>query len=224
MEQIERLRELVIRGHLDANAKYPPDLKGQPGVREAVQDCLEAQVPVQDILRNGLIDGMDEVGRRFSSGEYFVPEMLMCAKAMKGGLEILRPHMVGDASYSAGTVIMGTVKGDMHDIGKNLVSMMLEGAGFEVVDIGINTPVEKFIEAAEKHPDALIGLSALLTITMQEMKTTIAGLRAAGFNNRVMVGGAPLSSDYAEQIGADGYAADAGEAVSLAKRLVAAPV
>ena len=220
MSLIEEIRELVIRGHIDVNAKYPPDLKGEPGVREKVQQALDEKVAVQDILRRALISGMDVVGQRFSEGEYFVPEMLMSAKAMKGGLEILHPLMVGEASMSLGTVIMGTVKGDMHDIGKNLVSMMLEGAGFEVIDIGINTPPEKFIEAAKGKPEAIIGLSALLTITMQEMKTTIAALREAGLKNKVMVGGAPLSQQYADEIGADGYAPDAGMAVTLAKELV----
>lgn len=219
MSLIEQIRQMVIRGHIDVNAKYPPDLKGEPGVKELVQQAIDEKLSIQDVVRDGLISGMDVVGKKFSDGEYFVPEMLMSAKAMKGGLQLLRPLMVGEASMSAGRVILGTVKGDMHDIGKNLVSMMLEGAGFEVVDVGINTPPEKFIDAAKDCPDALIGLSALLTITMQEMKTTIDALRGAGLGNKVMIGGAPVSQQYADEIGADGYAPDAGQAVALAKRL-----
>lgn len=221
MGLVDDIRQLVIRGHIDANAKYPPDLKGQPGVREAVQKAIDEKVAVLDIVRNGLIAGMDVVGSKFSAGEYFVPEMLMSAKAMKGGLEMVRPLMVGGQSMSAGRVILGTVKGDMHDIGKNLVGMMLEGAGFDIVDVGINAPPEKFVEAAKKHPEAVVGLSALLTITMQEMRTTIDALRGAGLANRVMVGGAPVSQQFADEIGADGYAPDAGQAVVLAKRLAA---
>lgn len=222
MSIVDDIRRVVIRGHIDANAKYPPDLKGEPGVREFVQRALDEKVPLSEIVRSGLIAGMDEVGAKFSAGEYFVPEMLMSAKAMKGGLEIVRPLMVGAQSMSAGRVILGTVKGDMHDIGKNLVGMMLEGAGFEIVDVGINAPPEKFVDAARQHPDAIVGLSALLTITMQEMGTTIRALRGAGLANRVMVGGAPVSQQFADEIGADGYAPDAGQAVALAKRLVAA--
>lgn len=220
MSLIDKIRELVIRGHIDAESKYPPDLKGQPGVRETVRQAVSEKLPVVEIVKQGLISGMDVVGQKFSAGEYFVPEMLMSAKAMKAGLEIMRPLMVGEQSMSAGRVILGTVKGDMHDIGKNLVAMTLEGAGFEVIDIGINTPPEKFIAAAREKPDAIIGLSALLTITMQEMRTTIEALRGAGLANPVMIGGAPVSQQFADEIGADGYAPDAGQAVALAKRLV----
>ncbi len=219
MSIIEEIREMVIRGHIDENAKFPPDLKGQPGVKELVQKAIDAGEDPSQVLKKGLISGMDVVGQKFSDGEYFVPEMLMCAKAMKGGLELLRPFLTDQASTTVGKVIIGTVKGDMHDIGKNLVVMMLEGAGFEVIDIGINTPPEKFVETAKANPDALVGLSALLTVTMEEMRTTIEVLRNAGLQNKVMIGGAPVSQQYAEEIGADGYASDAAKAVSLAKQL-----
>lgn len=219
MQTISELRNAVIRGHIDAASKYPPDMREQPGVRELVQQAIEQKLPLEEVLREGLIAGMDVVGRKFSAGEYFVPEMLMSAKAMKAGLEILRPLMTDRKSLSLGTVILGTVQGDMHDIGKNLVGMMLEGAGFEIVDLGINTPPEKFVEAARQNPDALVGLSALLTITMEKMRTTIEALRTSGLPNKVMIGGAPVTQDYAEEIGADGFATDAAEAVDLAKRL-----
>lgn len=221
MSIIETLRIHVIRGHIDATAKYPPDLKGQGGVKELVAQALDEKQDVAAILREGLISGMDEVGRKFSAGEYFVPEMLMSAKAMKAGLDILRPHMVGDDSLSVGTVILGTVQGDMHDIGKNLVSMMLEGAGFRIIDLGINTPPEKFVDSARQNPNAIIGLSALLTITMEKMRTTIDVLRSSGMTHKVMIGGAPVTQQFADDIGADGFAEDAPGAVALAKRLVA---
>lgn len=222
MSLIEQIREHVIRGHIDAASKYPPDLKGQPGVKELVQQALAEGLPVESILRDGLISGMDIVGARFSSGEYFVPEMLMSAKAMKGGLEFIKPMIAASKTMSQGKVILGTVQGDMHDIGKNLVAMMLEGAGFEVIDLGVNAPPEKFVEAAKAHPDAIIGLSALLTITMEKMRTTVAALKENRMPHRVMIGGAPVTEQYAAEIGADGYAPDAAQAVAVAKQLIGA--
>ena len=224
METIERIRDLVIRGHIDAASKYPPDLKGEPGVREAVEEALAAGTDLERILKDALVAGMDVVGERFSKGEYFVPEMLMSAKAMKAGLAILQPHMVGEQSMTLGTVILGTVQGDMHDIGKNLVGMMLEGAGFEIVDVGINVPPEKFVATARDYPDAIIGLSALLTITMEKMRSTVEAVRAAELPHKIMIGGAPVTDDYAAEIGADGYASDAAKAVPLAKRLLGVAV
>ncbi len=224
MATIETIREHVIRGHINAEAKYPPDLKGTPGVKEMVAQAVEAGESPEAILRDALIDGMDVVGKKFSAGEYFVPEMLMSAKAMKAGLEILRPLLIDSASMNVGTVILGTVQGDMHDIGKNLVGMMLEGAGFEVVDLGINTPPEKFVESAKSRPQAVIGLSALLTITMEKMRTTIEVMRSNGLENKVMIGGAPVTQQFADEIGADGYAPDAADAVGLAKKLLGVAV
>ena len=222
MALLEKLKENVIRGHMNADSKYPPDLKGLPGVAELTQQGLDEGLTVEQLLQEGLIPGMDVVGERFSKGEYFVPEMLMSAKAMKAGTEILRPLMIGDESLSLGTVIMGSVQGDMHEIGKNLVGMMLEGAGFEVVDLGMNIPPDKFVETAQSNPKAIVGLSALLTITMEKMRSTVDALREAGLENKVMIGGAPVTQQFADEIGADGYAADASEAVTLAKGLVAA--
>jgi 5-methyltetrahydrofolate--homocysteine methyltransferase len=164
---------------------------------------------------------MDTVGDKFSKGEYYVPEMLFSAKAMKAGLAILSPHIIDTSALTVGKVILGTVQGDMHDIGKNLVGMMLEGAGFEVIDLGINTPPEKFLEAAQKHPEAVVGMSALLTITMGKMKDVIELLKNKGIKNKVIIGGAPVTQNFASQIGAHGYAPDASQAVVKTKELLA---
>lgn len=224
MSTLDTIKNCVIRGHMDAQAKYPPDMAGQPGVKELVEQALAEKIQPQAIVRDALIPGMDIVGEKFSRGEYFVPEMLMSAKAMKTGLGRLRPLLVGDQAMKMGKVIIGTVQGDMHDIGKNLVAMMLEGAGFEVIDLGINTPPDKFVEAMKAHPDAIIGMSALLTITMEKMRTTMDALRENGFKNKVMIGGAPVTADFAREIGADAYAPDAAEAVAVAKSLIPAGV
>ena len=164
---------------------------------------------------------MVEVGERFSAGELFVPEMLMAAQAMKAGLELLKPHLGEGQGQSKGTVVIGTVKGDLHDIGKNLVSMMMEGAGFEVVDLGVDVESEAFVKtAAEKSAD-VIALSALLTTTMPAMESTVKAVKEAGMATRTIIGGAPVTQAFAEQIGADGYSADAPGAVKLVKQLVA---
>ncbi|HAE87239.1 TPA: cobalamin-binding protein [Candidatus Marinimicrobia bacterium] len=222
MELLKQIEELVVRGHIDADSRYPKDLSGQPGVREKVADALEKGISPQDILTNGLISGMKIVGEKYEKNEIFVPEMLFSAKAMKSGLNQIRPMLVGDVSVRVGTVILGTVQGDMHDIGKNLVGMMLEGAGFEVIDLGINTPVSKFVESARQHPEAVIGMSALLTVTMKNMKTVIESLRSNGLENKVMIGGAPVTQSFADEIGAEGYSLNANQAVSLAKNLMSA--
>ncbi len=194
-------------------------------VAALVRAEFEAGVAVETILDQGLIAAMDEVGRKFSDGILFVPEMLVAARAMKAGMEVLRPHLADADVRSAGTVVIGTVQSDVHDIGKSLVGMMLEGAGFTVVDLGVDVPAEAFLDAAETHQADVIAMSALLTTTMPAMQATVAKLRdgAAGrnFAARVLVGGAPVSQAFASQIGADGYAEDAPGAVELARRLVA---
>ncbi len=164
---------------------------------------------------------MDEVGRLFSDGDLFVPEMLRSAKVMKAGLEILKPHLAEGASTSRGTVVIGTVKGDMHDIGKNLVSMMLEGGGFTVIDLGVDVETEAFIAAARENDANVIALSALLTTTMPAMERTIKAVKEAGMANMAIIGGAPVTQAFADKIGADGYSADAPGAVKLVKQLVA---
>ncbi len=222
MELLKQIEYLVVRGHIDASSRYPKDLEGEPGVQEKVSEALDCGVTPQDILTKGLISGMSLVGEKYENNEIFVPEMLFSAKAMKSGLNQIRPLLVGDVSIRVGTVILGTVFGDMHDIGKNLVGMMLEGAGFDVIDLGINTPASTFVDIARQHPDAIIGMSALLTVTMKNMKTVIDSLRSNNLKNRVMIGGAPVTKAFAEEIGAEGYSMNANQAVSLAKQLLSA--
>ena len=190
-------------------------------VTAKTQAELDAGTDIEAILNDGLIGAMDEVGERFSAGDLFVPEMLVAAQAMKAGLEILKPHLSAGQSQSKGTVVIGTVKGDLHDIGKNLVSMMLEGAGFEVVDVGVDMDGDAFIKiAAEKNAD-VIALSALLTTTMPAMETTVKAVKEAGMSVKTIIGGAPVTQAFADQIGADGYSADAPGAVKLVKEIMA---
>ena len=220
MGLIEEIKNCVIKGHVNEESNYPQDLSGKAGVEELVRDAIDQKVETSDILHKGLISGMEVVGDKFSKGEYFVPEMLFSAKAMKAGLKILEPFLIDQNISTIGTVIIGTVEGDMHDIGKNLVAMMLEGAGFKVIDLGVNTSSEKFLSAAKENPNALIGLSALLTITMEKMREVISDMRSAGVPNKVIIGGAPVTERYAAEIGADGYAQDASRAVAQAKRVL----
>jgi len=201
---------------------YDGVLAGDMGtVEESVQAVLDAGNPPGDILHKGLIGAMGEVGRLFEEGEYFVPEMLIAARAMKAGLAILKPHLVDSGVEPAGKVAIGTVKGDLHDIGKNLVAMMLEGAGFEINDLGTDVTPETFVAAVEQGAD-IIGLSALLTTTMPSMEATMKAIVASGLRDKVkiMIGGAPVTTDYSNKIGADGFAPDASQAVTLAKSLM----
>jgi 5-methyltetrahydrofolate--homocysteine methyltransferase len=192
----------------------------QDQVSEKVDNALQAGVPAREILDEGMLAAMAEVGRLFEEGECYVPEMMMSARAMKAGLAKLKPHMKQTDVKAAGTVALGTVKGDLHDMGKNLVGMMLEGAGFRVKDLGVDVSPEALVAAADEVD--VIGLSALLTTTMGHMKDALNALEAAGKRSKVkvIVGGAPVTEDFARQIGADGYAPDASRAVALAKSLV----
>ncbi len=184
---------------------------------------IEAGTDVSVILNKGLIGAMDEVGEQFSQGKLYVPEMLQAAQTMKTGLEVLRPKLVGTAMKPRGTVVLGSVKGDLHDIGKNLVAMMLEGAGFRIVDLGVDVPPDRFVNAAKENHAHLVAMSALLTTTMPSMDETVALLKEAGVGARAIVGGAPVNRSYAERIRADGYSSDAVGAVELAKSLVPPP-
>lgn len=187
-----------------------------------VQEALDEGYDPVEILNQGMIDAMGVVGEKFKNNEIFVPEMLVAARAMKKGVEVLKHHLAGDNTASAGKMILGTVAGDLHDIGKNLVGMMIESAGFEVIDLGIDVPAEKFVDAVNKDPDVvLVGCSALLTTTMPALRDTVAALNGQPFRDRIkiMVGGAPVTREFAEEIGADGYSADAAEAAQLAKQL-----
>jgi 5-methyltetrahydrofolate--homocysteine methyltransferase len=189
--------------------------------KELVQKALDAKVPVSEILNNGLIKGMSVVGEKFKNNEFYVPEVLIAARAMHGAMDIVKPLLASSGIDPIGIVAIGTVKGDLHDIGKNLVVMMLEGAGFEIMDLGIDVPPEKFVEAA-KQGAQVIAMSALLTTTMTAMKTTIDALKEAGVKDKVktMIGGAPVTQNYADEIGADGYARDAASGADKAKELL----
>ncbi len=203
-------------------AIYDGVVEGDNGsVQQVVQESLGAGVSASSILNEALIPAMAEVGRLFEEGEYFVPEMLISARAMKGAMAQLKPHLQQADVKFAGTVVIGTVKGDLHDIGKNLVSLMLEGAGFQVVDLGSDVTPEKYVAAAKESDANVVAMSALLTTTMVNMKATITALEEAGLREKVkvMIGGAPVTDNYAKQIGADGYAPDASRAVAVARQL-----
>ena len=205
-------------------AIYNAVLEGDAaGAKAGVNAAIAAGLDPDTILKEGLIAAMGEVGRLFEENEYFVPEMLVAARAMQGGLAILKPHLAAGGSVSTGKAVVGTVKGDLHDIGKNLVAMMLEGAGFEVIDLGTDVTPDKFVKAVIEHKPQVIGMSALLTTTMPSMSGTIKALQEAGLRDqvKVMIGGAPVTDGFAKQIGADGYSPDASSAVRLAKSLVA---
>ena len=211
MSEIAELYDAILTG----NAKK---------AEEVTKAALEAKADPSQLVQKYMIPAMDEVGRRFECNEYFVPELLIAARAMKTAMELITPHLAASGAEPAGRVIIGTVQGDLHDIGKNLVASMLEGGGFQVVDLGVDVPAEKFVEAIrEEKKGAILGLSALLTTTMTMMKNVIAALEKAGVRQkaRVMVGGAPITQQYADEIGADGYSDNASGAVAVARKLVA---
>jgi 5-methyltetrahydrofolate--homocysteine methyltransferase len=194
------------------------------GASDGVQDALQSGLEPGLILSDGMIAAMQEVGRRFEEGDYYVPEMLVAARAMQSALQLLKPQLAAADVKSAGRVAIGTVKGDLHDIGKNLVKLMLEGAGFEVRDLGVDVPPEKFVEAIKAGEVDVVALSALLTTTMPQMKSTIETIEQAGLRDRVriIVGGAPVTQSYADEIGADGFSADAGLAPGMVASLLQA--
>jgi len=209
MEELQKeLHNAIMEGQRD---------EAQAAVTALLDEGMEPQ-----LVLNTMIDAMAEVGRLFEEGEYFVPEMLIAARAMKTGMDVLKPKLVDSDIQPLGLVAAGTVKGDLHDIGKNLVCMMLEGAGFQVIDLGTDVAVETFVEVVREQQPNIIAMSALLTTTMASMKTTIQALEQAGLRDKVkiLVGGAPITDAYAKQIGADGYAEDASRAAKLAKSLM----
>ena len=208
-EVLQKLFDAVLEGDFD-------------GVKTNVQAALDAKLDPNVILNEGMIAAMREVGCRFEAGEYYVPEMLIAARAMQTGMAILKPSLQQTDRKSSGKVVMGTVKGDLHDIGKNLVSLMLEGAGYEIVDLGVDVPIEEFIRVVREQKPDIVGMSALLTTTMQMMKQTIDAFEAAGLRDQVkfIIGGAPVTESYANQIGADGFSPDASRAVNVAKALL----
>ncbi len=203
---------------------YDAILNGNaPAAAEAARQALEAGAAALDLVQNHMVPAMDEVGRRFECEDYFVPELLLAARAMKAALALIRPLLASSGAEPAGRVVIGTVKGDLHDIGKNIVASMLEGGGFEITDLGADVAPEKFVDAVRASRANLVCLSALLTVTMSAMKTTIEALCAAGLRGqaKIMVGGAPVTQRYADEIGADGYGENAAVAVALARKLCA---
>jgi corrinoid protein of di/trimethylamine methyltransferase len=210
----------VSQGPLLYDAIVTGDMKT---ARALTAEALGAGADPLQLVNQFMSPAMDEVGARFERSEYFVPELLLSARAMKAGMELLRPLLASRGTEPVGRVVIGTVKGDLHDIGKNLVAALLEGGGFEVHDLGVNVPPEKFIDAVKLYDAQILGMSALLTTTMLSMKGPIAALETAGLRDtvKVIVGGAPITSDFAREIGADGYGANAVEAVAIAKELVA---
>lgn len=209
MEILQKISEELQKGNFTEMPKL-------------VQEALNLNIPPSKILNDGLISGMDIVGEKFKRDELFMPEVLIAAKAMQAGMDILRPKLIEAGAKLKGKIILGTVKGDLHDIGKNLVGMMMEGAGFQVIDLGIDVPSEKFVEMVKSENPDIVGLSALLTTTMPRMKEVIESLIEAGIRERVivMVGGAPVTEKFAKDIGADGYAPDAASAVEKARNLL----
>jgi len=210
MANLNQLYDAILTGNLNLSVST---------TQEAIAEGLNPQTVINDYM----VKAMEEMGARFESGKAFVPNLLMSARAMKGSLELLKPLLKSDGSESAGKVVIGTVKGDLHDIGKNLVASMLEGCGFEVINLGVDVSSEKFVEAIKEHNADVICMSALLTTTMNYMKEVVAAVEAAGLKDQVkiMIGGAPLNMNFANQIGADGYSDNANSAVQTAKELMA---
>jgi 5-methyltetrahydrofolate--homocysteine methyltransferase len=204
--------EIIYQNVLEGNAE---DI--ETNIHQAVQDGLTSET----ILKQGLISAMDQVGKLFEDGEYFVPEMLVAARAMQAGLRILKPRLAAEGAKSSGRIVVGTVQGDLHDIGKNLVAMMFEGAGFEVKDLGVDVPPDVFVKAVQEGAQ-VIGMSALLTTTMTKMQTIMEALQASGIRDqvKVVIGGAPITQDFATKIGADGYAPDGASAVRIVRKLL----
>ena len=209
-EYLERIRQVVIEGrHAD--------------IEVLMKQALDEQIKADSLINEALIPAMDTVGQNFAAGRIFVPEMLVSAMTMKKGLAVLKPLLEATPTKSRGKILIATVKGDVHDIGKNLVAMMLEGAGFEVIDLGVDVPVARIVDEVKAHAPEILGLSALLTTTMPEMRVALNALKENGLRDRVrvMVGGAPIDAKFAESIGADGFGKDAGAAVTLARKLMA---
>jgi 5-methyltetrahydrofolate--homocysteine methyltransferase len=208
MADLKELAEAIIRG--DPNTAM-----------QITKEAIAEKMPAEQILNEGLIAGMDTIGMRFKNNEVYIPEVLIAARAMKMAMAVLEPELVKAGVKPVGKLVVGTVQGDLHDIGKNLVAMMMKGAGFEVIDLGVDVTSEKFVERAKATGAQLVGLSALLTTTMASMEKTLKAIKSAGLAAKVMIGGAPVTQSYADKIGADGYAPDAASAVDLAKRLIA---
>jgi methanogenic corrinoid protein MtbC1 len=217
---LEQLSHCVEFGKIDLNSPYPPDMKGKEGADELTARALKEGLGPNEILDNGLIPAMEIVGNKFSRNEIFVPQMLMSAKAMSSAMEHLKPFFQSGEAKRKGIFIIGTVAGDLHDIGKNLVAMMVEGGGWEVVDLGVDVNADKFLQALDEHPDSVLGLSALLTTTMVNMDETVKAVKSKSTNTQVLIGGAPVTADFCNSIGANHYSPDPQGAVNYLNALV----
>jgi methanogenic corrinoid protein MtbC1 len=220
-EILDKLLEAVELGKVDLKSPFPPQLKGQEGSHEYTMKALEAGINPQLILDQALIPAMEIVGRKFSENKIFVPQMLMSAKAMGASMVQLKPFFASGAVKTKGTFIIGTVKGDLHDIGKNLVAMMVEGGGWTIIDLGVDVPAERFLAALQDNPGAYIGLSALLTTTMVNMGEIVATIKQQKPETRILIGGAPVNADFCKKIGADFYSPDPKGAVDYLNKSVA---
>jgi len=217
---LNRLSHCVEFGKIDKLSPYPPDLKGQDGADELARQALDMGIKPGDILDLALIPAMAVVGEKFSKKEIYVPQMLMAAKSMSSAMKHLKPYFKSGETKLKGKFVIGTVSGDLHDIGKNLVAMMIEGGGWEVIDLGVDVSTDKFMKAIDENPGIVIGLSALLTTTMENMKKTVAAVREKHPGSKILVGGAPVTMEYCEKIGADFYSPDPQGAVKYLNTLV----
>ena len=218
-DMLVKLAQCIEFGKINKACPYPPNMKDQDGADELTKKALESGIKPDEILENALIPAMANVGNRFSRKEIYVPQMLMSAKAMSGAMIHLKPFFQSGATKRKGTFIIGTVTGDLHDIGKNLVAMMVEGGGWEVIDLGVDVGSEKFIKTIEEKPSAVVGLSALLTTTMENMRKIVADIKAKYAGVKILVGGAPVTQEYCNKIGADFYSPDPQVAVNYLKNL-----
>jgi len=218
-EQLAKIATSVERGKVNKTSPYPPDLKGQDGADELSAEALLNGIPADEVLSKGLVPGMQVVGVKFRENKVFVPEVLMAAKAMSAGMKHLKPYFQSGAVKRKGVFIIGTVLGDLHDIGKNLLGMIVEGAGWQVVDLGIDVPASKFIAAIDENPGAFVGLSCLLTTTMLNMEKITAEIKASRPNTKILIGGAPVTDEFRQKIGADWYSQDPQGAVEFLNRM-----
>jgi methanogenic corrinoid protein MtbC1 len=219
-EILNKLAKCVESGKINKASPYPPNMKDQDGADELAGRALKEGVSPDEILENALIPAMANVGEKFSKKEIYVPQMLMSAKAMNSAMAHLKPFFQSGETKRKGKIIIGTVSGDLHDIGKNLVAMMIEGGGWEVIDLGVDAGAEKFLKALDENPDAVIGLSALLTTTMENMKKIVAAIKEKYSEAKILVGGAPVTMEYCKKIGADFYSPDPQGAVNYLKQLI----
>ncbi len=216
---LEKLAKCVEFGKINKVSPYPPDMKDQEGADELAKRALEEGIRPDQILENALVPAMEKVGNKFTRNEIYVPQMLMAAKAMNSAMAHLKPFFLSGETKRKGKFIIGTVSGDLHDIGKNLVAMMVEGGGWEVIDLGVDVGADKFLKAMDENPDAVVGMSALLTTTMENMKKIVTAIKEKHSDSKILVGGAPVTHEYCKKIGADFYSPDPQGAVNYLRQL-----